>query len=525
MAVKATAAVTLSTVVDVVSCTRYYLLQGSTLAQPAKPTARNPGGNWNDAEPAYTGGSTNSLYTCDLTVFSDGTWSYSSVSLSSAYEAAKEAYNRAVAAEGAAARALSNTEIIVGTQTAASPHWTGEASFITLTDGQQIVYWLPYAGTSTSADLNLTLANGTTTGAIPCYYSGTTRITTHYAAGNAIHLTYRVNASVSGTAYTGWWADANYNTNTNNYDRLQIDNYVKAKTAITAKKLIVGDETGYFNLTADVTFDITKPVLYAASAIKANATGTGNYIAYPAIAMTTAIASSWTGIINQSAYLKGTLAGQSFTVAATDWMTCEPLDDGTESVYMLIGKISATSATSLYLYPEHPIYRFVNGALSSVSQTAYEAKMTADQNSENISTLVQRVNEVDLKLTEESIIALVRGSAEYRSDIDNTSRFEALQTQITQALTSIDLRVSKAEMETYLRLITAGIVIGKSTSAYNLLLDDNALHIQQSGTDISKFQKNQLTVENIRLSSPSSTAERYSVRTAPDGGVMFVMEG
>ena len=65
---------------------------------------------------------------------------------------------------------------------------------------------------------------------------------------------------------------------------------------------------------------ITKPVLYAASAIKANATGTGNYIAYLAIAMTTAIASSWTGIINQSAYLKGTLAGQSFTVAATDWM-------------------------------------------------------------------------------------------------------------------------------------------------------------------------------------------------------------
>ena len=98
MAVKATAAVTLSTVVDVVSCTRYYLLQGSTLAQPAKPTARTPGGNWNDTEPAYTGGSTNSLYTCDLTVFSDGTWSYSSVSLSSAYEAAKEAYNRAVAA-------------------------------------------------------------------------------------------------------------------------------------------------------------------------------------------------------------------------------------------------------------------------------------------------------------------------------------------------------------------------------------------------------------------------------------------
>ena len=41
------------------------------------------------AEPSYTAGSTNSLYFCDLNVFSDGDYAYSDVSLSSSYEAAK----------------------------------------------------------------------------------------------------------------------------------------------------------------------------------------------------------------------------------------------------------------------------------------------------------------------------------------------------------------------------------------------------------------------------------------------------
>ena len=109
MAVRATASITLSAVVDVAGCTRYYLLQSSTLSPPNKPTTKPPTGSWTDTEPTYTSGSTNSLYFCDLTVFSDGTWSYSSVSLSSSYEAAKEAYNRAQAAQstatGAAAQA------------------------------------------------------------------------------------------------------------------------------------------------------------------------------------------------------------------------------------------------------------------------------------------------------------------------------------------------------------------------------------------------------------------------------------
>ena len=100
--IKASAAITLSCVVDVSATWRYYLLQSSTLTKPDKPAAFPPPSAWTDAEPDYTPGSTNSLYVVDLTEFSDGTWSYSAVSLSSAYEAAKQAWNKAQAAQDAA---------------------------------------------------------------------------------------------------------------------------------------------------------------------------------------------------------------------------------------------------------------------------------------------------------------------------------------------------------------------------------------------------------------------------------------
>ena len=95
MAVKAAGQITLSSVVDVLATYRFYLLQSSTAAVPAKPTTFPPSSAWDDTEPGYTEGSTNSLYTVDCTVFSDDSFLYSAVSLSSSYEAAKVAYNRA----------------------------------------------------------------------------------------------------------------------------------------------------------------------------------------------------------------------------------------------------------------------------------------------------------------------------------------------------------------------------------------------------------------------------------------------
>lgn len=98
MAVKARATITLSFMVDVTAVYRYYKLQASTAAAPSVPTTVPPEG-WTDAEPTYTENSTNTLYTVDLNVFSDDSFLYTPVSVSSSYEAAKTAYNKAVVAQ------------------------------------------------------------------------------------------------------------------------------------------------------------------------------------------------------------------------------------------------------------------------------------------------------------------------------------------------------------------------------------------------------------------------------------------
>lgn len=107
--IKASSTVTITCYRDTKSITRYYKLQSSTASAPSKPTA-NPPSDWNDAEPSYTSGSTNTLYFCDLSIFSDGTFSYSTVSKSSSYEAAKEAYNKAQNAQNTANDSLSGIE-------------------------------------------------------------------------------------------------------------------------------------------------------------------------------------------------------------------------------------------------------------------------------------------------------------------------------------------------------------------------------------------------------------------------------
>lgn len=122
MAVKAKGQITLSTVVDVKATYRYYLLQTSTLSTPSKPTTYPPASTWSDSEPSYTEGSSDSLYFVDCTVFCDDTFVYSTVSLSTAYEAAKIAYNKALAAAKTATNYIKSTTqgLIIGNVSAST---------------------------------------------------------------------------------------------------------------------------------------------------------------------------------------------------------------------------------------------------------------------------------------------------------------------------------------------------------------------------------------------------------------------
>ena len=111
--------------VDIEATTRYYRL---TTSSPAKPDAYPPPSPWSSTEPSYTDGSTENLYFVDCTVFSNGKFSYSDVSLSSSYEAAKDAYNEAKTARSEINQLADKISLSVETK-------NGKVSIVIGTDG------------------------------------------------------------------------------------------------------------------------------------------------------------------------------------------------------------------------------------------------------------------------------------------------------------------------------------------------------------------------------------------------------
>jgi len=321
------------------------------------------------------------------------------------------------------------TEMIVGTQTTSTGAWTGRASFSELKDGLQIAYWLPYAG-SGNATLELTLPNGTTTGAIPCYFSQSSRISTQYSAGNIIRLTYRENAKyASTTILKGWWADANYNTDT--YDRIKSGS-IRAKEDIPYFRFAVGDDEGYFMLDAGKTFDISKPILWTTSTTTAGYTTTNVYLAYSSLYVRYHV-SSFTGVQSESLYLVGTLDGLRFTPLDV-YLTCDKPTQEDGLTYMLLGTM--TSAYYCAFAPEHPLYRFVDGTFQPLSQVAYQAyaeigtlrtetqtaieqtnaaiALKADQTA--MDEMSERMDSAELKLQPDKLMSSIRSTNQYRYD-------------------------------------------------------------------------------------------------------------
>lgn len=120
MAVKARAEITLAGVSDgakgdtgtsVTATYRYYKLATSAPSKPTTTPSSAPSG-WTATEPTYSAGNTGSLYYVDGTLFSNNTFSWSSVQLSSSYAAAKDAYENAKNAETVADGAIRKSDTV-----------------------------------------------------------------------------------------------------------------------------------------------------------------------------------------------------------------------------------------------------------------------------------------------------------------------------------------------------------------------------------------------------------------------------
>lgn len=275
-----------------------------------------------------------------------------------------------------------SVEYIIGTQTATTGSWTGKSSTLTeLKDGTQIRYWLPYAG-SGNATLNLTLKDGTTTGAINVYRQGgsanssgvvtANRVTTHYPAGSSISMTYGVNRVVSavysGTTYTdtftGWFVDGAYDSE-NTYNRVRMQNAIKAVTAITSGRIICGTDSGYKNISVNTSFDLSYPLLYASSGIAVNKTGDNNYLQINGI-NASSNGTITSGGANKMLYLKGTVNDNEFTIAPSPFMTTVIPTAVDNYVYIPLGIMY--SATNIYFISSDKLYAFKDGSFRELSR-------------------------------------------------------------------------------------------------------------------------------------------------------------
>ncbi len=103
MSVLSSAQVTLAWSAGILATVRYYQLAAPTAATPTVPTSSSRLDSWSETEPAAD--VTKVLWTCERTVYADGTESWSKASKSTSYEAAKDAKNTANNAQATAIKA------------------------------------------------------------------------------------------------------------------------------------------------------------------------------------------------------------------------------------------------------------------------------------------------------------------------------------------------------------------------------------------------------------------------------------
>lgn len=242
-------------------------------------------------------------------------------------------------------------EYIVGTQTATTASWTGVTTDSTLVAGKTIAYKLPQTSAS-NATLNLTLSTGATTGAKAVYYN-TTRVSTEYPANSIIHMTYD----------GSYWRITNYNSDTQN--RIRLQNVITAAEAITAGHIICGTSSGYRDIKANISFDLTYPLLYAGTAKAKGGTSDNNYLSINAI-NASSNGTITSGATKKTLYLKGTVNNNTFTISASPFMTTvvPTTEDG--FIYIPLGIMY--SASNIYFISSDKLYAYKDGGFKELSR-------------------------------------------------------------------------------------------------------------------------------------------------------------
>ena len=289
-------------------------------------------------------------------------------------------------------------EYIVGTQESATNKWTGVStdtgcSSGTIYTGKVIIYHLPVAGSSSAATLNLTLPDGTTTGAINIYRLATSTVTTTFGVDCDILMVFdgtywKVNAYVDS------------NTNTIGYQlRTEKSNYINGgSTSIYRYQLLVETENGLEAFTSTSNSTKTTKTQLTPSYLPS-----GDIRYYSTTTEITSGSAIGTSVLWQQYYLD---LRYSFNITSTTLTTNKPVyikmsvnNDGTLSpvysansgghplvqtlpttednyVYVKLGQ--AYSGYQIQLEMLHPMYEYKNGKIQLWTSNDVASKSYVD---------------------------------------------------------------------------------------------------------------------------------------------------
>ena len=255
------------------------------------------------------------------------------------------------------------TEYIVGTQASSTSAWTGKATKITsLATGQVIYYKLPYASTSTAVTLNLTLADGSTTGAKEVWFWNGGRMTTQYGVNSVIGLIYNG---------TQWWAINPSSSNNNDYLRLATRIINGDENQIPANRIIggVSDSNGvgkYYIVTSGKVLDIRYPILFNNSAINSGGYTDNVYISHTGVPLTNNV-SGKTVTTQRQVYIEGTAySNNKLTVSPNVFVSDDNLTNG--YYYLYIG-VSYSTTHIRFNAMNQIVYKKTSNGLIPVGQS------------------------------------------------------------------------------------------------------------------------------------------------------------
>lgn len=409
-------------------------------------------------------------------------------------------------------------EYIVGTQSSDTNAWKGTStdtgcSSGTLYTGKMIMYHLPTAGTSSAATLNLTLPDGTTTGAKNIYRQASTTVTTTFAAGCDIFMVYdgtqwKINAYVDTT-----------NSNTIGYQ-------LRTNSAIWTNK------TGYTMKRYILLFEVDGGLSGAATSVGTGTTKTtvafkyipGGVIKYYSTNESVTNNSNFatTGLWDQYAANLGYTfnTGSTLESGKPVYMRCTVNSDGTLSpnysgtpshpivqvlpstadgkVYVYLGQ--AYSTTNMELYMRHPIFEYKNGKIREYVPAIAYSEISGTPSLANVAT-----SGAYSDLSGTPTLATVATSGNY-NDLTNKPTIPDELSDLSDD--STHRLVTDTEKSTWNNKSNFSGNYNDLTNKPTIpTVNDATLTIQKNGTTIDTFTANASSNKTVNVTVPTKVSD------------------